>query len=82
MAYQVTVFETAAELFNAFADGTISSKLYLVHENGGPPYLSGTESHDADTSAKNASRFSLELLDWDDILTEALDRVGIDVHFT
>ena len=72
--YQVTVFETAAELFDAFDDGTISSNLYLVHE-GGAPRLSGTDPHDA-------AKLSLELLDWDMILIEALDRVNIHVHFT
>lgn len=72
MAYQVTVFETAKELFNAFADGTIPRELYLVHEDSGP-ILSGTA---------EARKYNLELLSWNDILTEALDRASIDVHFT
>jgi len=72
MAYQVTVFETAKELFDAFADGTIPRELYLVHEDGGPT-LSGTA---------EARKYDLESLSWDDIFTEALNRAGMDIHFT
>lgn len=80
MAYEVTVFETAAELFAAFDEGQLSPDVYLVHENEGktPPRLSIRQGADATI----LQRYSLELLSWHDILTELLDRANIDVHFT
>ena len=82
MAYEVTVFESADELFDAFEDGRISTGVYLVHENEGrtPPRLSIRSGGGVD--AETLQKFSLELLSWDNILTELLDRVNIDVHFT
>jgi len=70
--YQRTVFETAKELFDALADGTIPRELYLVHD-GGEPCLSGTA---------EARKYDLESLSWDAILIEALKRAGIAIHFT
>lgn len=72
MAYQLTVFETVEEFFDAVADGTIPDTLYVVCDDG-PPRLSGNE---------GAAAFSLELLSWDDLIKEMFARVGMQVHFT
>lgn len=72
MVYQRTVYETAAEFFDACEGGMIPSSVYVVHD-GSAPYLSG----------EGASAFSLGELDWLMLIEEALRRVGsIRVHFT
>jgi len=72
MVYQRTVFETAAEFFDACVADEVPSSVYVVHD-GDKPRLSG----------KGASAFSLEELNWMMLIEEALRRVGsLRVHFT
>ena len=67
MTYQVTVFETAEELFEA----DLPSSVYLVHD-GGEPRLSG----------EGAELWSVGKLTWGMIIETAVKAVGLRVHFT
>ena len=70
--YEVIVYESAKELIDALVEKCLPSTVFLVLD-GGSPRLSGD----------GAKRFYVDdHVTQDDVISEAMSRIGVRVHLT
>ena len=75
MSYTLVVFETPAEIFEAFADGTIPRSVFLVNEGETDEYVR--------FSGDGSERFSVDnKVRWQWILEVAVKKLHGRIHFT